>query len=71
MLIYKRLKKLYPNTSEEYIEKAVKYIKESELLISHSNKLKEITDEELKMYYEEIIYDLHQDCEVEIRKCGK
>ncbi len=56
MLIYKRLKKLYPNTSEEYIEKAVKYIKESELLISHSNKLKEITDEELKMYYEEIIY---------------
>ena len=54
--MYKKLKRLYPKTSEEYILRAVKHIKESELLISHSNKLKEITDEELKMYYEEIIY---------------
>ncbi len=53
-----RLKKLYPKVSEEYIKKAADHINESELLIAHSHKLEEITDEELKMYYEQIIFGL-------------
>lgn len=53
--MHKRLKKLYPNSSEEYIQKAVEHIKESEVLTGHSHKLEEITDEEIKMYYEQII----------------
>ena len=53
--MYKRLKKLYPKASEEYIQKAVEHIKESEVLTGHSHKLEEITDEEIKMYYEQII----------------
>ena len=56
--MYKRLKKLYPKASKDYIEKAVKHIEESELLISHSHKFDDITDEELKMYYEQIIYGM-------------
>ena len=56
--MYKKLKKLYPKASEEYLKKAVKHIEESELLISHSHKLDDITDEELKMYYEQIIYGM-------------
>ena len=55
-LMQDRLKKLYPKVSEEYIKKAVDHINESELLIAHSHKLEEITDEELKMYYEQIIF---------------
>lgn len=53
-----RLRKLYPKVTEEYIKKAVDHINESELLIAHSHKLEEITDEELKMYYEQIIFGL-------------
>lgn len=52
--MYKRLKKLYPRVSEEFIEKVIKHIEESEVLISHSHKLENITDEELTMYYEQI-----------------
>ena len=52
--MHKRLKKLYPKASEEYIQKAVEHIKESEVLTGHSHKLEEITDEEIKMYYEQI-----------------
>ena len=53
-----RLRKLYPKATEEYIQKAADHINESELLIAHSHKLEEITDEELKMYYEQIIFGL-------------
>ncbi len=53
-----RLKKLYPQVTEEYIQKAVDYINESELLQAHSDKLEKITDEELKEYYEKIIFGL-------------
>ena len=54
----KRLKELYPNSSEEYIQKAVEHIKESEVLMGHSHKLAEITDEEIKMYYEQIVHGI-------------
>ena len=56
--MHKRLKKLYPNSSEEYIQKAVEHIKESEVLMGHSHKLEEITDEEIKMYYEQIVHGI-------------
>ena len=53
-----RLKKLYQQVTEEYIQKEVDYINESELLQAHSDKLEKITDEELKEYYEKIIFGL-------------
>ena len=53
--MYKRLKKLYPKANEEYIQKVVEHIKESEVMLGHGHKLEEITDEEIKMYYEQII----------------
>ena len=56
--MYKRLKRLYPNTSEVYIWDAVNHIKNSEVLRGNPEKAELMTDEELKMYYEEIIYDL-------------
>ena len=56
--MYKRLKELYPKVTEEYIKKAVDHINESELLQAHSDKLEKITDEELKEYYEKIIFGL-------------
>ena len=53
-----RLRRLYPNTSEVYIMDAVNHIKNSEVLKGNPEKAELMTDEELKMYYEEIIYDL-------------
>ena len=56
--MYERLRRLYPNTSEVYILDAVNHIKNSEVLKGNAEKAELMTDEELKMYYEEIIYDL-------------
>ena len=56
--MYERLKRLYPNTSEVHIWDAVNHIKNSEVLKGNPKKAELMTDEELKMYYEEIIYDL-------------
>ena len=56
--MYERLRRLYPNTSEVYILDAVNHIKNSEVLKGNLKKAELMTDEELKMYYEEIIYDL-------------
>ena len=56
--MYERLRRLYPNTSEVYILDAVNRIKNSEVLKGNAEKAEAMTDEELKTYYEEIIYDL-------------
>ena len=56
--MYERLRKLYPRVSEVYIMDAVNHIKNSEVLTGNPEKAELMTDEELKMYYEEIIYDL-------------
>ena len=53
-----RLRRLYPRVSEVYIMDAVNHIKNSEVLKGNPEKAELMTDEELKMYYEEIIYDL-------------
>ena len=53
-----RLRRLYPRVSEVYILDAVNHIKNSEVLKGNLKKAELMTDEELKMYYEEIIYDL-------------
>ena len=53
-----RLRRLYPRVSEVYILDAVNHIKNSEVLKGNPDKAELMTDEELKMYYEEIIYDL-------------
>ncbi|MCP1226319.1 hypothetical protein, partial [Sebaldella sp. S0638] len=52
------LKRLYPNVRDKFIEKAVNHMKNSEVLKGNPEKAELMTDEELKMYYEEIIYDL-------------
>ena len=54
--MYERLRRLYPNTSEVYILDAVNHIKNSEVLKGNAEKAELMTDEELKMYYEQIIY---------------
>ena len=56
--MYERLRRLYPNARDEFIENAVNHIKNSEVLKGNPEKAELMTDEELKMYYEEIIYDL-------------
>ncbi len=53
-----RLRRLYPRVSEVYIMDAVNHIKNREVLKGNPEKAELMTDEELKMYYEEIIYDL-------------
>ena len=53
-----RLRRLYPRVSEVYILDAVNHIKNSEVLKGNLKKAELMTDEELKIYYEEIIYDL-------------
>ncbi len=53
-----RLRRLYPRVSEVYIIDAVNHIKNSEVLKGNPEKAELMSDEELKMYYEEIIYDL-------------
>ena len=53
-----RLRRLYSRVSEVYILDAVNHIKNSEVLKGNLKKAELMTDEELKMYYEEIIYDL-------------
>ena len=53
-----RLRRLYPRVSEVYILDAVNHIKNSEVLKGNLKKAELMTDEELTLYYEEIIYDL-------------
>ena len=54
--MYERLRRLYPNTSEVYILDAVNHIKNIEVLKGNAEKAEAMTDSELKMYYEQIIY---------------
>ena len=56
--MYERLRRLYSNVRDGFIEKAVNHIKNSEVLTGNPEKAEAMTDEELKTYYEEIIYDL-------------
>ena len=56
--MYERLRRLYSNVRDGFIEKAVNHIKNREVLKGNPEKAELMTDEELKMYYEEIIYDL-------------
>ena len=55
--MYKRLKKLYPNSNEGDIQKALQHIEDSEALISISYDLREheLTDEEIRMYYNQAV----------------
>ena len=54
--MYERLRRLYPNARDEFIENAVNHIKNSEVLKGNPEKVEAMTDEELKIYYEQIIY---------------